>query len=74
MLQRLVGCNWLARGDQHYIVPLLFPGATFTWFTLSYSDIPNNIALTSNENWVQLPCHRQQHQLDVRRCRRRSQR
>ncbi|MFT4512181.1 MAG: hypothetical protein ACI91B_000868 [Planctomycetota bacterium] len=49
----LVGCKWLARGDQHYIVPLFVPGTSFTWFPLQFSGIPNNIALAGTEIYLQ---------------------
>ena len=49
----LPGCRWLARGDQHYIVPLFVPGPTFTWFPLQFSGIPNNLALAGSEIYLQ---------------------
>ena len=49
----LVGCKWLARGDQAYIVPLFTPGTTFTWFPLQFSGIPNNLALAGSEIYLQ---------------------
>ena len=49
----LVGCKWLARGDQSYIVPLFVPGTEFTWFPLQFGGIPNNLALAGSAIYLQ---------------------